>query len=90
MEDETIETSRAIVGERTAEIHELIRSETNAGGLTVIVSERQHMTQAKNVVVCEVCVTTIRPDGSRTTSCTPVPCPKTPAPKAPPSGPLQA
>lgn len=68
---------------RVAEVNETIRSETYVGGLTIVVSERQHLTQAKEVVFCEVCVTTIRDDGSRTTQCQQVPCPEKEKPKAP-------
>jgi hypothetical protein len=43
----------------------------------------------RDVMICEVCVTTIDDRGIRTTTCVPIPCPKTPVVPIPPSkGPI--
>ena len=46
------------------------------GDLEVTFRATRGLVAQRDVVVCEACVTVIKPDGSRITSCVPVPCPK--------------
>lgn len=46
------------------------------GDIEVIYRQSAVAQQAGPITICEVCVTTIDPDGTRTTVCKPIKCPK--------------